>query len=287
MSESDICDRDSKGWNVMDKETLRKLQLTQLEIAKEFKRICDENKLTYIMEGGTLLGAVRHKGFIPWDDDMDFSMPRKDYDKFFQITQNMTSIYGPVRWDITPSYPHPFGKFVKRDSVYKEEKIDESYGIFIDIFPWDTYPQGKFAQMKYKMSLKIYRALVRAKCGCKTYHSGGKFIFSKWIKNLPFIISAWMFKKEYLIRKYDSLAAKYNGSKGKEMTSQCDMPPGTWNGISDYFENIIEIPFEDTYFYGPEGYDLFLTNGYGDYMQLPPEEKRGNQHLVEKLEFGK
>ena len=81
--------------------------------------------------------------------------------------------------------------------------------------------------------------------------------------------------------------AKYNGSKGKEMTSQCDVAPGTWNGISDYFENIIEIPFEDTFFYGPEGYDLFLTNGYGDYMQLPPEEKRGNQHLVEKLEFGK
>lgn len=270
----------------MDKETLRKVQLTQLEIAKEFKRICEENNLTYIMEGGTLLGAVRHKGFIPWDDDMDFSMPRKDYDRFFEIASKLDTKYEPVRWDMTEHYPHPFGKFVKKGSIYKEEKMDASYGIYIDIFPWDEYPDDKKEEKKYISKLMIYRALVRAKCGVRTYYANGKFIFGKWLKNVPFILLKGFFKKSTLVNKYETLAQKYNGKFMEELTCQCETVPGSWNGPRSVFERRTDLIFEDTSFASPEDYDGFLKRGYGDYMKLPPVEKRGNQHLIVEIDFG-
>ena len=128
----------------MDNQILRKVQLTQLEIAKEFKRICEENNLIYMMESGTLLGAVRHKGFIPWDDDLDMSMPRDDYEKFLSIANEIIDPkYEIVNWREESAYAHPFCKIIKKNTVYKEEKDgakDSKNGIYIDIFPYDVYP---------------------------------------------------------------------------------------------------------------------------------------------------
>lgn len=270
----------------MDNETLRKVQNAQLEIAKEFKRICEENDLKYMLDWGTLLGAVRHHGFIPWDDDMDFSMPRKDYDKFFEIASKMDTKYVPLRWDITSTYPHPFGKFVKKNTVFKEEKMSESFGIYIDIFPWDEYPESENLRKKYKAKLMIYRALVRAKCGVKTYKVNGKFLVKKWLKNLPFILTSWLFTKDHLIQKYDKIATQYNSENSSIIVSQCDEEPGRWTAPYTIFSEQTNLPFEDTEFSAPKAFDRFLHGGYGDYMQLPPVEERGNRHNIVELDFG-
>ena len=129
----------------MDKETLRKVQLAQLEIAKEFKRICDENQLQYFMDSGTLLGAVRHKGFIPWDDDMDFGMMRDQYEKFLSVAPDILGEKFFIQtWSSDENYPYAFCKIGKKDTVYRESVSQKSkmhHELYIDIFPYDVYPE--------------------------------------------------------------------------------------------------------------------------------------------------
>ena len=271
----------------MDDKTLRKVQLTQLEIAKEFKRICDENNLKYIMEGGTLIGAVRHEGFIPWDDDMDFSMPREDYDRFFEIVKkNNNKKYEVIDWRDNNKYPHPFGKFVKKGTIYQEEKSEESFGIYIDIFPWDNMPTKLMEQRRNAFLMMSYRAIVRAKCGYITYRADGKFILKKWLKNFPFIILSSVGTKKWFVEKYERMAIQYNKKETSEITLQCETNVYSWKADKKLLDNLILLQFEDTEFCAPAIYDEYLTRSYGDYMTPPPENKRGNQHLIVKIDFG-
>ena len=271
----------------MDDKTLRKVQLTQLEIAKEFKRICDEHNLKYMMEGGTLLGAVRHKGFIPWDDDMDFSMPREDYERFFAIMKTSENKkYEVVDWRDDNKYPHPFGKLIKKVTVYQEEKLGESFGIYIDIFPWDNVPEDKAVQKKNCFKMMSYRAIVRAKCGCKTYRAGGKFIFKKWLKNFPFIILSVFGTKKKFVESYEKMAVQYNKTQTPQIALQCETEVYAWNADKNLLDEWVLLSFEDTEFIAPARYDEYLTRSYGDYMTPPPEAERGNQHLIVKLDFG-
>ena len=127
----------------MDQETLVKLRSVMLEILDEFARICDENNLNYFLHGGTLIGAVRHKGFIPWDDDIDVAMPRKDYEKFIDIFYNLENTNYYILSDRSPEntsyYYNPFFKLCKKGTVFADKSIkpDEYSGIYIDIFPFD------------------------------------------------------------------------------------------------------------------------------------------------------
>ena len=125
----------------MDKEILRRLQLTQLDIAKEIKRVCEKNDIKYWLESGTLLGAVRHKGFIPWDDDLDIAMRRDDYERFKKIApRDLSSEYFFQSWETDENFGLPFAKVRKRKTIYKEIKAKNSKannGIFVDIFPYD------------------------------------------------------------------------------------------------------------------------------------------------------
>ena len=107
----------------MDQKTLRRIQLTQLEIGKEIKRVCEENDISYFLAHGTFLGAVRHQGFIPWDDDMDMGMLRPDYEKFCRIApEKLKPEFFFQNWYSEPNYGLPFGKVMKRGTVYLEGK---------------------------------------------------------------------------------------------------------------------------------------------------------------------
>ena len=105
----------------MDRETLRQVQLDQLEIAKDIKRVCEENGIRYHLAFGSLLGAVRHKGFIPWDDDMDFGMLREDYERFLEIApKKLKDEFFLQTWHTDPYYPLAFAKVRKKGTVFQE-----------------------------------------------------------------------------------------------------------------------------------------------------------------------
>lgn len=273
----------------MDNQILRRLQLTQLEILKEVKRICDENGIQYWLTYGTLLGAVRHKGFIPWDDDLDIGMLRKDYERFIRIArEKMNCNYFLQTWETDKGYPFPFAKVRKRDTVYIEARVKDSKamnGIFIDIFPYDKYGSNQWQGFR----LKVIKTMMFAKCGVKSWIELDRFNIKRYLAQLPIRFLSFFFSQNKLIHDYNIVATKYNEkdncsfyfSQGFDHYKTTSLIP--WKIL----QNFIEIPFEDESFKVPEKYDDFLRINYGDYTIPPPKEKRLNCHEVIKIQFEK
>lgn len=152
-----------------DSIDLRELQLLQLEIAKELKRICDENDIDYFMIGGTLLGAVRHKGFIPWDDDMDFGMTVENYNKFIEIAPHkLDERFFLQTEDSDQNYHNIFAK-IRMNNTHMIEKVTDKQiihnGIFIDVFPYDLTTEKIVHSKCYMKRLKILAKMYLLKNG--------------------------------------------------------------------------------------------------------------------------
>mgnify|MGYP004732721853 CR=1 FL=1 len=273
----------------MDDATLRKVQLTQLEIAKEVKRICDKNGIDYFMDGGTLIGAVRHRGFIPWDDDFDFGMIRNQYERFLKIAPHeLGEQFFLQTWDNDKGYGLPFAKIRKNGTLYIEEMTEKCschQGIFIDIFPYDDLPKDINAQKRQGKILTFLKVLIKAKCNARPAYASRTFEFIKFCKYLPFLISSKIFKKSFLVNRYDSIAQKYDTQNTGVLYCQCSSQYARVTIPTRVFQKTIELAFEDTVFRAPEDYNQYLSNAYGDYMTPPPIDQRGDRHQVKRVEF--
>ena len=251
----------------MKKDILKKLQLTELDILKEIDRICKKYDIKYFLMYGTLLGAVRHKGFIPWDDDIDIGMLQEDYSKFIKVApKELKDKFHLDAIETNSKYYLPFIK-VRNKLTKFEESSTVNYngekGIWVDIFPfyYTSYNNAnRIIKFKAKVLCFLYGCLVE-----KSFKNGKgsfllkfivKFASNKFLLTLIKLIS---FKK----RKTDNIIFYgFEGVDASIVYSKEDFIP------FDYLD------FEDNKFPIPKNYDNVLSKLYGDYMKLPPVDKR-------------
>lgn len=268
----------------MDMSILRKLQLVELEILDEVVSICEKNNLDYFLMEGTLLGAIRHKGFIPWDDDIDIAMPREHYEKFLKLAKTqLNSNYFVHCIDTDPSYWLPFAKVRKNGTIVEEEimtSIDTHKGIYIDIFPLDN------ANKQESMIQKL-QAYVTKKLMAVIWLKRG--LLTKKI-NLKHKIVLTLLKPVRL--KYLSLLQQKIMSINKNKDSKYFVNLGScYNYLKhtipkNRYYPPVKVEFEGKYYNAPNDWDYILRRIYGEnYLELPPEEKRTNHNFVH-IDFG-
>ncbi len=260
----------------MIKQEVSKEELKQIElnILKRFDKICRDNHLEYSLAFGTMLGAVRHKGFIPWDDDIDVFMKRKDYEKLLSLKYEDND-YEIKSYRYSKNYYYPFSKMSdKRTEIIESWRAEKNLGIYIDIFPLD-YINEDDPQKLDKIKKKAEKANnIAYIMGHKLSHH--KSFSIRYITKLLLLISTYPIKKQ-IIKRADLLNAKEK--QGKYLAMLLQTGEGAKPFIeSKYYNKIIYMDFEN--FKAPvfEEYDHLLTMIYGDYMTPPPVEKQISGH---------
>lgn len=267
---------------------LPKLHNCQLLIAREIKRICDENNIKYFIIAGTLLGAIRHGGFIPWDDDMDIGMLREDYEKFIEIAKKeLKEDFFLQTTETDESYGLPFAKILLNDTVLVEATAGSNAkkGIFVDVFPFDNVPESEELRENHNKQTYFYKRLLLAKLN---YNVCAKNDYVKRAVYFALKIVAGFYSHDKLVKKLENEITKYNGKQSEDIVNIGGAYGYKKETIkAQWVRETVEIPFEDMTISAPVDYIKYLETFYGDYMTPPPEDKRYNRHSVVKLDFGK
>ena len=245
----------------MRNEDLEILKKIELEIMDYFDDFCKSHDLTYYIMYGTLLGAVRHSGFIPWDDDIDVAMMCDDYIKLLDLEKEISPKYYLQNIYNTDGCTYIFSKIRKYHTTMVEKNLNYlpfKKGINIDIFPLFKYPKSIWQRLLFKKRIKLASLMVNREFKGTNLKEKILFIF-------PHLFT----------KKYANKIARRNIDKllhfNKEFT-EYRMVPNQGLG-KDWFKRI-ELPFEGRNYYAPNGYESFLKMRYGDYMQLPPLNER-------------
>jgi len=262
----------------MEKEELsveecKKIQLKLLSLIDE---ICKKNNIKYFLAYGTLIGAVRHKGFIPWDDDIDVYMSRKDYETFLEIMRKNNYENCLLLDSSNENYYYPFAKIVDSTTMAKMEDNTTQHGIWIDIFPIDKIPFEKKKSLKYRKKCIFWRDLIIA---MTTDFSIGK----EKIKHYEIKRVLSVFAKIIGKRRVLSICEKLNKKYLNEDLYKLSCLSSPYVLKEDFTDEILftpdEFEFENCRYCGPKNYDVYLKTIYGDYMKLPPEEKRTTHRM--------
>jgi len=268
--------------------SLREVQLISLEICKKIDQICDEQDIRYYLYAGSLLGAVRHKGFIPWDDDVDVVMPRPDYERFLAYMQAHQDELLPLRLyniGLQPDYPYMISRVSDERYILEVENEDPyGIGVFVDVYPWDGVGQSEEEMMRRKKKATRYSSLcylsTRQKCIKDNTRSRLKLL----IKPLAFAYAKLMGKRHFA-KVLDKMAPKYAYDESKYVGC---IVWGTYGTKSIYpiewMEPYEKLQFEDAQLRAPREWDKALTKLFKQYMEPPPEKDRVPHHNYRAFE---
>lgn len=271
------------------KNKIRMLQMEELNILKDIKYICEKENIRYFMIGGTLLGAIRHNGFIPWDDDIDIAMPRNDYEKFLSIAYKYFSDNIKIQnFKTDDKYRYYITRIINEKILVKEKRFigkdtPQAYAA-VDIFPIDGSPNNSFLRKIHYIRVMVRRFLISLCYRDSIDNERKRSKIEKAILNIlikiPFekIFDVNRIKEnlDKLLKKYNMEGSLYSGTimgayRVKEMVS------------TKMFGDPILYRFEDDYFYGPKLAHNYLEHMYGDYMKLPPVEQQKTHYVDIKM----
>lgn len=259
---------------------IRAIQMIEFNILKEVKRFCEENEINYSLWAGTMIGAIRHQGFIPWDDDIDIVMLREDYDLFINKTMEnggKISDRYTVKYPSSNNYFYPFLKVIDNQTVaYENEMVYMELGLYVDVFPIDYYDGDSQSIAKYYSVAQ--RELARF---LKVDRNYGKRLMRKCYQ----MVSKYIWKKDLYYWK-NKLLETY-GFQIKQYGGPMVWTGGGWDLFPiDFFEEYAVVTFEGEQFQCFMRYDDILKHKYGDYMKLPPVERRVSHNIEAFLKDG-
>ncbi len=267
---------------------MNKLQKYELKIANEIKCLCEKHNINYFIDYGTLLGAVRHQGFIPWDDDFDIGMLREDYDRFVVIAEKELPKYLFLQTVNTDKfYGLPFAKVRMNNTTFLESSCNESKahsGIYVDIFPYDNFDSENHKAKNIQFALFYYSTLLKLKCNIKPWNYQGSNILT-YFKYLPFRLLSNFYSKDRLINEYNESVSYFRSIDCNNVfCSESNMKNFRLHSKRLY-QNLCLYKFEDYEFLGPEQFDLVLSDYYGDYMKIPDEVNKISTHDVIVVDY--
>ena len=254
------------------------LKQIQLQIMDYFHSWCREHRVTYFMTAGTLIGSLRHKGFIPWDDDIDVVMLREEYEKFVRdFPKSETGHFRLLSIETDSSCTYSYAKIYDDRTVFIEgdEKTAHPIGVNIDIFPLDNATDDFADAKKLKDSIKPYDKLLVVKQMSRDKRGLMKDITVFIMKAITgFISYHWLIT--HIIKK----AKKYKGNSNSRYVLNAVIYAKGEREVLErkWFSEVIELEFEGRYYSAPIGADEYMRRLFGDYMQLPPENKRVSHH---------
>lgn len=264
--------------------TLRELQLKELELLKQTIKIIENHNLSYFALGGTLLGAVRHKGFIPWDDDVDICMSRPDYEKFIEYAQKELPQGLELGYFKTnPNHQKYCARIIDKNTTVKRNDASKEYfvNIWIDILPLDGMPDNKFKNKLHKFHLLWRRLFLQyAIFDSVKMNKKRKFYETILIKIGFIFVKLVHLDAHKQMYKLDKVLTKYAYDCGKDVINFMGADKFKEIFKRSAFEEKASFKFEDIEIIGSKDYDYILKTIYGDYMQLPKEEDRVSHSFV-------
>lgn len=258
----------------VDTEKLKQIQIQILDTVHEF---CEKHGIKYWLDSGTLLGAVRHKGYIPWDDDIDLGMLRPDFDKFMKTFNEENEKYKAYCYENNKDFPYAYGKVMDTDTVlYEAGNKNAKTHINIDVFVYDNAPvDDKELQRMYEKRDKYNKYNLAKFAHTKP---SGNLLRRAAVRGFRLLIKP--LSKGYFVKKIVKNSKKYSGVK-TELVGNFTGYLSKFKCEKSIFDTMINMEFEGKIYNAPSGYDTWLTLAYGNYMQLPPEEKRISHHTFE------
>ena len=274
-----------------DAEVLKELQNTELSMLKDFMELCDANGLIYFGIGGTGIGALRHQGFIPWDDDIDIAMPRKDFEKFLKLVKKeWKGKYYILNNKTNENYPMMTTRLCKCGTVFQEavmKDVDCPFGIFLDLYVMDNIADEKIAVQVQAWTAWFWSKMLVLACMEKPYLAQ-----TGWKADLIWAVCRMVHRtikvlgiRPAVFRAHcESACRKYEKVNTKRMAFLPDTNP-FWNVVNkEKMFPILKLPYEDTTMAFTSDIDEVMRSQYGDYMVMPPEDKR-KTHYPYRLQF--